>query len=234
MNRRQFSATALATSIAPSTASAQSDRLDGPRRGAVRPPARFLIVLLHGYGSDGNDLFSLASAIAAFAPNAAICAPNAPVAMPGGGYSWQTDAERGNPAHLAIQSSVTLNRFPDAELALTGVNPDHLILFGFSQGAATALNIGLRRAVTPAAIIAFAGPRLDPEGLTPRGSTPRVLLAHGDQDDRVKPQESAATLKTLELLGIKAESHLMSGLGHNIDDREMRLAGKLLQAVTRF
>ena len=233
MNRRELAAAASAALLLPSAATAQGGLLNGPRRGAAKPPAKYLIVLLHGYGSDGADLFGLAPSIAAFAPNAAIAAPNAPVAMPGGGYSWMSEDERGKPAHLAVQSAATLNRFLDAELTRTGVGPDKLILFGFSQGAATSLNIGLRRAVTPAAIIAFAGPRLDPEGLAARAVKPPVLLAHGDQDDRVRPQESAATLKTLESIGIKAESHLLPGLGHNIDDREMRLAGKLLQTVTR-
>src|SRR5688572_11641511 len=65
--------------------------LDGPRM----PPARgakpdALVILLHGYGSNGADLISLAPYWAKLLPGAAFVAPNAiePVPQVPGGYQW--------------------------------------------------------------------------------------------------------------------------------------------------
>jgi len=59
------------------------------------PPARggkpdALVVLLHGYGSNGADLISLAPYWAKVLPGAAFVAPNAIEPVPGapGGYQW--------------------------------------------------------------------------------------------------------------------------------------------------
>ena len=65
--------------------------LDGPRM----PPARggkpdSLVIFLHGYGSNGADLISLAPYWAEALPATAFVSPNAiePVPMAPGGYQW--------------------------------------------------------------------------------------------------------------------------------------------------
>ena len=53
--------------------------LDGPRlgpRAGGRP--RQLVVFLHGYGADGNDLIEIGRAWQALLPQAAFVAPHAP------------------------------------------------------------------------------------------------------------------------------------------------------------
>ena len=52
--------------------------LDGPRLAPRTAPARQLIVFLHGYGADGNDLIELGREWARSLPHAAFVAPNAP------------------------------------------------------------------------------------------------------------------------------------------------------------
>ena len=56
--------------------------LDGPRIGPARAPATHLIVLCHGYGSDGNDLISLAPHWQGMLPGAVFVSPNAPERCP--------------------------------------------------------------------------------------------------------------------------------------------------------
>jgi phospholipase/carboxylesterase len=65
--------------------------IDGPRM----PPARggkpdSLVIFLHGYGSNGADLISLAPYWAEALPGTAFVSPNAiePVPMAPGGYQW--------------------------------------------------------------------------------------------------------------------------------------------------
>src|SRR5215470_509243 len=53
--------------------------LNGPRLAPhSRGPARQLVVFLHGYGADGNDLIELGRAWQAAMPDAAFVSPHAP------------------------------------------------------------------------------------------------------------------------------------------------------------
>ena len=64
--------------------------LDGPRLKPAREPATHLVVLCHGYGSDGNDLIGLAPHWRGLLPGAAFASPNAPshCDQNPGGYQW--------------------------------------------------------------------------------------------------------------------------------------------------
>ena len=57
--------------------------LDGPRVPPLAAPATHLVVLCHGYGSDGNDLIGLAPHWQKSLPGAAFVSPNAAERLPG-------------------------------------------------------------------------------------------------------------------------------------------------------
>ena len=61
-----------------------SATLTGPTLAAARGPATHLLVLVHGYGADGQDLIGLASHWQGLLPSVAFAAPNAPMRIPGG------------------------------------------------------------------------------------------------------------------------------------------------------
>ena len=52
--------------------------LDGPRLAPKSGPARQLVVFLHGYGADGNDLIEIGKAWQELLPHAAFVSPHAP------------------------------------------------------------------------------------------------------------------------------------------------------------
>jgi phospholipase/carboxylesterase len=240
MDRRTFAITASATLLGggAALAAAQPGPLDGPRRPPQRPPARFLVVLLHGFGSNGADMIGLAPDFQRSVPTAAFAAPNGPYPIQDG-YSWfpaggpNNGAIGQSPAPVTASPARGLEPFIDAELVRYGLTPERLILVGFSQGASTALNTGLRRKILPAAIVAFSGANLWPDGLARGSRWPPVLLIQGDQDPRVPAGAQDKAVQLLRGLGAPVTAHMLPGLGHGIDDRGIRLAGELIRSVTQ-
>ena len=212
-------------------------KLDGPRL-APRSGPRQLVVFLHGYGADGNDLIEIGRAWQGLLPQAAFVSPHAPEPCAGApmGRQWFALTFR-NPDERWIgvnQAAPLLNRFLDAELARHQLPPSALALVGFSQGTMMALHVGLRRSVAPAAIVGYSGLLVDrPDGdaeafaaeITAR---PPVLLVHGDRDDLIPPQALFAATEGLAAVGVSAEWHLSAGTGHGIDPEGLRHGGEFL------
>jgi phospholipase/carboxylesterase len=127
-----------------------------------------------------------------------------------------------------LSAGPILNSFIDAELAAHKLPPDRLILIGFSQGAVTVLNIGLRRKILPAAIVAFAGANLANEALPLFRRAPPVLLIDGSEDH---PEAVGPVVRTLKNSDVNVQSLILPGLGHAIDGRGLALAGAFLREV---
>jgi phospholipase/carboxylesterase len=108
--------------------------------------------------------------------------------------------------------------------------PNRLILIGFSQGAVTVLNIGLRRKILPAAIIAFAGANLTTEAIPLIGRALPVLLIDGSEDH---PEAGGPVVTALKNSGVNVQSRILPGLGHAIDGRGVALAGAFMREVGR-
>jgi phospholipase/carboxylesterase len=207
--------------------------LDGPRLNPERPPATHLVVLCHGYGSDGNDLIGLAPHWKALLPGAAFVSPNAPerCSQSPSGYQW-FPLSRIDP-HETLRgveaAAPKLDAFLDEELARLNLTGDKLALAGFSQGAMMSLHVGLRRKVLPAAIVAFSGMLAGPEALPKRPQYPPVLLVHGDADQVVPPGALFMSAQALGAAGAPVQWHMAQGLGHGIDPTGLALGGRFIR-----
>src|SRR5450759_3774644 len=124
-------------------------KLDGPRIEPRSGKARQLVVFLHGYGADGNDLIEIGRAWAGLLPDAAFVSPHAPnrCGQAPVGREWfaLTFRDPGERWTGVNQAAPALNGFLDAELARRQLPPSALALVGFSQGTMMALHVGLRR-----------------------------------------------------------------------------------------
>lgn len=206
--------------------------LDGPRLPPLSGTARQLIVLVHGYGADGNDLISLGQVWQQALPDAAFAAPHAPQRHPQtAGYQWFAldRMETTETAPGAEAATPALESFIEAELAATGVSADKLVLVGFSQGAMMVLYAGLRRRIAPAAILAYSGlmPGRIPQP-SPAGAYPPVFISHGDSDPVVPPQMMFVALGALQQAGVEVEWHLARNTPHGIDPESLELGGQFL------
>ncbi len=116
-----------------------------------------------------------------------------------------------------------------AELERLGLPDAALALVGFSQGTMMALQVGLRRTHSPAAIVGYSGTLASPETLAREISAkPPVLLVHGDAD-QVVPVESLF-LATAALNGVEVpvEWHIRNSVGHGIDGPSITMGGTFL------
>jgi phospholipase/carboxylesterase len=198
--------------------------------------AKQLVVLLHGYGADGEDLIGLAPLLGQVLPDAAFVAPNAPFpcAMSAFGCQWFDvwDADSARRLEGARLANKILQPFYDVQLEAHNVPPEELYIVGFSQGTMMALHSGLRRPVPPRAIVGFAG-RLMAAHLLAEEMTcrPPVMLAHGADDDVVPVESLEAANTALRAAGVAVESHVIPGLGHGIDETGILHAAQFLRRI---
>jgi phospholipase/carboxylesterase len=211
--------------------------IDGPRVvPASGAPVRSLVILLHGYGSNGEDLISLAPHWRGALPATAFVAPNAPEPCPGapGGYQWWalTSASRDSRAEGVARAAPVLDAFIDAELARYGLTEARLALVGFSQGTMMALHVGLRRRNPLAGIAGYSGMLADEAGLAdPTITRPPILLIHGDADPMIPVAAFHQAKAALAENGFDVESYVSPGLGHGIDMAGLELGGAFLARV---
>jgi phospholipase/carboxylesterase len=217
--------------------------LNGPRIAPrSRGPARQLVIFLHGYGADGNDLIDLGRHWQTFLPDAAFVSPHAPepcAQMPSRRQWFSLSFREKNERWVGVNKAApVLDHFIDEELKRHNLPGSALALVGFSQGTMTALHVGLRRREPLAAIVGYSGMFVLPEGgarneameniakeITVR---PPVLLIHGDSDDLIPPQALLISAQCLANLDIPTEWHLAAGLGHGIDPEGLRHGGEFL------
>jgi phospholipase/carboxylesterase len=212
--------------------------LDGPRLEPRSGAARQLVVFLHGYGADGNDLIDIGRAWQQPLPQAAFVSPHAPEPCgqaPVGRQWFALTFRNADERWIGVNKAAPLlERFLAAELARHKLPPSALALVGFSQGTMMALHVGLRRAVSPAAVVGYSGLLVersdgDAEKFAAEiTSRPPVLLVHGDRDDLIPPQALFQATQGLAALGVPVEWHLSAGVGHGIDAEGLRHGGEFL------
>jgi phospholipase/carboxylesterase len=194
-----------------------------------RPPAsgkvRNLVVFLHGYGADGNDLLGLADPLMPHLPDTLFLAPNAPerCGMNPAGFQWfpipWIDGSAEEEAMEGMARAVDdLNAFLDRVTTEEGVDAARTILVGFSQGTMMSLHVAPRRPEAMAGVVGFSGRLVSPETLAEEVVVrPPILLVHGDQDDVVPPQSLPEAAEALEQAGWQeVYAHVMKGTAHGI------------------
>ncbi len=197
------------------------DQLSGPVLAPKTGKAKKLMVLLHGYGSDGNDLIGLARYWQPSLPEMLFVAPNGPENCPmnPAGYQWfDLDLDREiSRLNGSKKARPVLERFLEQLWEQTGFDASDTFLVGFSQGAMMALDVGLRLEKQPLGIISFSGGLIGESGWESSIKIkPPVCLVHGEADDVVPVSLSIESKTRLEKIGIKTAMQIEPGLGHTI------------------
>ena len=197
------------------------------------------VIWLHGLGADGWDFVPVVKELESLgAPAARYVFPHAPT-MPvtiNDGFvmrAWY-DIRTADLAQREDERTIRASQQAVEELigreVQRGIPPHRIVLAGFSQGAAIALQTGLRQAEPLAGLIALSGylplaDRLAAERHAASAGVP-VLMAHGT-DDPVVP--IARAIRSRDLL---------ASLGYAVDWREYPMphavCAEELEAIAAF
>jgi phospholipase/carboxylesterase len=200
-----------------------------PRSGGA---PKSLVVLLHGRGSNGDDLIGLADAIASHFPDTVFHSPNAPVALGDGAYQWfHVDGYDSREAGLQ-ETAPVVNDFIDGLLKEYELPASECALMGFSQGTITSIHVAPRRTDQLAGVVGFSGAMFSGGSLADEmQSKPPFILIHGDDDMVLDSKETEIAANRLEELGVPVSMHILPGLPHSIDQRGLSLAIEFLKHV---
>ena len=167
-----------------------------------------LLLLLHGVGSNEQDLFGLAPYLD---ERLVVVSARAPITLGPGAFGWfPVEFTPQGPIHdpiAAERSRELLVRFVDELVAAYRADPARAYVGGFSQGAIMSLAVGLTRPEVVAGVLAMSG-RLPPESLAARAPDEAlrglpILLQHGLYDQVLPIQYGHAARTALESLPVE-------------------------------
>jgi phospholipase/carboxylesterase len=209
--------------------------IDGPRiPPASGGKAKSLVVFLHGYGADGNDLIGIGREWSKHLPSTAFASPHAPQVCRDSpmGRQWFSLTMR-DPSEFVrgvAAARPAVDAFLDAELARHSLDESACALVGFSQGTMLALHTGPQRRGRLAGILGYSGLLADPAAL--KGvRQPPVLLIHGDRDDLIPAAATFAAAQGLAAADIPVEWHFSRGVPHGIGPDGLTLGLAFLRRV---
>lgn len=189
-------------------------------------PPQHLLVLLHGWGADANDLSPLASILNL--PTYQSIFPNAPFPHPqfSWGRAWYA-LERQDYQGL-VECRQMLQAWLLSLEAETGIPLERTILGGFSQGAAMALDVGLSLPV--AGLCSLSGYlHFQPQHLP--SSPPPIFMVHGQQDMVVPIQAAHQARNELKAIAAQVEYHELA-MGHEIPQLVLQLLKTFIENHT--
>ncbi|MBM3632604.1 MAG: phospholipase [Alphaproteobacteria bacterium] len=197
--------------------------------------AKKLVVFCHGYGSNGQDLLSLAPYWSRILPEVEFISPNAPEigeAYPAG-YQWFSLKEFTPQAiRIGLNKAVpVLQEFILQALEKRNLTPADLAIVGFSQGGMIALEM-IFALPDLKGVISYSGGFYPSVLLTPiTGQRTEILLVHGNEDTVVPYEFLSESQEHLRKLGFDPHTLTCSGLGHSIDEEGLKAGGKFLADV---
>ena len=179
------------------------------------------VILLHGYGGDGNDISMLTLNWKRFLPNTIFLCPNGheKCEINPTGYQW-FDLTRDDPEYILEQSKkaeIKLKQFIEEVKNEYNLNNSQIGLSGFSQGCMMSINLGLTSSENYNCIIGFSGKVINSEDLIKRKtSSTKMFLIHGDKDAVVSPTFLLEAKDFLIRNNVEVETKMIKGCEHHI------------------
>jgi phospholipase/carboxylesterase len=207
------------------------------------PNPSVAVIWMHGLGADGNDFVPIVREL-----NLQNCpgirfifphAPTMPVTINGGNVmrAWYdilgTDLVRREDDAGLRKSQEAIAQLIANEKA-RGIAADHIILAGFSQGCAIALQTGLRYPEKLAGLLCLSGyvpihTTLAAERSPANQATP-IFMAHGRADPVIPIHRAEQSRDLLQSLGYSVEWHEYM-MPHSVCEEEIEDIGNWLRQL---
>lgn len=195
-------------------------------RPGTNPPAQPLIILLHGSGSNEEDLFSLCDELVS---DATCLSLRAPLKVGDMRYQWFSKTPSDGP-YEGVEEDVKrsladVRAFIAQAQAKYRVRPARTYLVGFSQGAMMSYEVALRDPQAVGGIVALSG-KLNADlrhGLARATTLSRlpVFIGHGTADSVLPYGDATQANEQLIKAGIHPSFHAYPGMGHGVSDTEV-------------
>ena len=179
------------------------------------------IILLHGYGGDGNDISILTLSWKRFLPNTIFLCPNGhePCSINPNGFQWfdLTSDKEEVILEKSLVAEEKLNTFLDQVFDNLQLESNNLALVGFSQGCMISIQVGLKREKKINCLIGYSGKVINQKHLSNNiNSKPKIFLMHGANDTIVSPTYLLEAKEYLTKHGINAKIKMFKNCEHKI------------------
>ncbi|QHF44544.1 phospholipase [Pseudomonas sp. S35] len=186
-----------------------------------------LVIFLHGFGSDEQDLFGIKDVLP---PTWTYLSVRAPMPVQPDGFRWFTktpgDGDYDGVTADLHSSAALIKDFVAKATAKYHTQRDRVFLVGFSQGAIMSYEVALRDPALVRGIAALSGsllPVLKAE-LKPdeRLGELAIFIGHGTLDQALPYASATRANDVLVGLGLKPEFHGYTGVNHTVSAVEVR------------
>lgn len=193
-----------------------------------------LVVFLHGYGANGDDLISLSDFWIDALPQTEFLAPNAPERIPFNifGYQW-FGLEEITPFNIRQgldRAGPKLADYLQEQLTQRQMKPEQLVLVGFSQGTMMALEM-LFHLPNIGGILGYSGAFVPRLMTAPFSIKSEVVLVHGTADTVVPFTALAEAQRQLDVMGVSALVYPRPGVGHYIDPQGLEIGKEFIKRI---
>lgn len=193
------------------------------------------VIALHGWGASAHDLLGLAPLL--HGGGALVLCPQGPVEVPVGpgmtGHGW-FPLEPGKPPDPEEfrKGAGALREFFAAARERYPVDPERVVLLGFSQGGAMAYEWALSEPGSFAGLVALASwlpePLASAVGEKAGQAELPVLVLHGTQDTMVSVEMARASRERLRELGVRLMYRELD-MGHELSPEALQLIARWLE-----
>lgn len=198
-----------------------------------------LVIFLHGYGSNEEDLFGIKDQLPEQYNYLSV---RAPMVMEEGRYQWFRQKGQGaynGETDDLKNSSQDLLDFITQAASKYRTAPNKVFLVGFSQGAIMSYEVALRHPQALGGIAALSGrilPVLKTELKTELKPDEKrqqlaIFIGHGTADKRLPYVDGTDANSLLQSLSLKPQFHAYPGVGHSISAAEMQDLNAWLQSL---
>lgn len=199
--------------------------------GTAREKAKAAVILLHGRGEPADDMLDMAKSWRIRGIHW--------IALQAEEFTWYplnftAPAEMNQPGldegMRAIQQVVD-------ELKKDNFTSDQIGLVGFSQGASVAAEYAARNPNEVGVLVAFCGglvgENIDESSYASNMESLQVFMGYSDCDLKVPEVRMEESARLMKDRGADVESHIYPGIGHHVNNEELKAARKLLRALVK-